>query len=73
MSENESNWWLARSKRVPFLTEQVNISGGQYAKYTQWLKHDYMADEDAVAKAMKQANDRLKKSQESVENGTKTD
>lgn len=70
MSENESNWWLARSKRVPFLTEQVNMSGGQHAMYTHWLKRDYLDDEEAVKKVTKQAQDRLKKeAEERLENG----
>ena len=70
MSENESNWWLARSKRVPFLTEQVNMSGGQHAMYTHWLKREWLDDTEAVEKATKTAQDRLKKeAQERLENG----
>lgn len=72
MSENESNWWLARSKKVPFLTEQVNRSGGSHAQYTNWLKHDYMNDQKAVTQALKEGQERLKKSQESNKDGKKT-
>jgi len=57
MSENEANWWYARNKRVPFLTEQVNLSGAQY---TNWLKHDWMNDPEA----MKAAHAKAKAQQE---------
>lgn len=61
MSENEANWWLLRSKRVPFLTEQVNMSGSHY---TNWLKHDYMNDEKALKEAHERAQKQLAKNKE---------
>ena len=68
MSENEANWWLARATKVPFLTEQVNISS---ERYTNWLRKDYLADEDAVEAALKKAQDRLDKEAKEKDNAKK--
>jgi hypothetical protein len=71
MSENEANWWLARATRVPFITEQINISGDKNYSYQKWLRKNYLDDEDAVKAAEKKAKDRLERQAKEKEEDAK--
>lgn len=59
MSENELNWWLARSTKKPFLGDQINIYGAKEQKrsYVDWFYVDPSEDEDFVRDGLQKIKD----------------
>jgi hypothetical protein len=68
MSENELNWWLARSTARPFIADQLNllISRSDKRKPIDWFYIDPL-DDDEFVKASKK---KLKELKEKRQNAT---